>query len=463
MARVMGWRPGPVGIGLLAGLLGAVDLGARMFTTNDEARFPLLAQDILARGEWLWPQLNGSAYYNKPPLLAWLIVLVSWPVGHVTQLTAVIPSAAAGVATVVFIYQIARDLFGADAGRFAALVAMTTQGLFFHAHLSLPDVLMTCFITASLWMFVRMAQDRPGPWWIGFYACAGAAFWAKGPAGLLPLAIAIVHAVATRSHRRWSLRLAAGLPLVAGPVALWWLLGALSDSRATTETVVIDHLAWYRPHAPSLATLTAPLRNTLAVLSPWVLLAPLAILAVRRFGGPKADRDALRFLLVWLGVAAALIGLSNQQRLRYYVPLVPPMAVLLGWWLESALVTARRDRLRRLFVVLWVGCVLAFVGGYRWELHRHNLAGGYAGLAARMKPLIAGAPVVAAWGTPELPLAFYLDRTVTRIGSEQEFRDVLAREPRSVVVASEANWAGLAEGDRVTAVAHVLVRGRTQP
>jgi 4-amino-4-deoxy-L-arabinose transferase-like glycosyltransferase len=73
-----------------AAVMVGVDLGRRILTTNDEARFPLLAQDILTRGDWLFPVLNGTVYHNKPILLAWLITLVSWPVGYVTQFTAVI-------------------------------------------------------------------------------------------------------------------------------------------------------------------------------------------------------------------------------------------------------------------------------------------------------------------------------------------------------------------------------------
>ena len=223
-----GWPPGPGWIALATAALIGVELGARALTTNDLARFPLLAQDILARGDWLWPRLNGAGYFNKPPLLAWLIALVSWPVGRVTEWTAVLPSAAAVVATVLLTYALARDLFDPETGRFAALLAMTTQGLFFSAHLTMPDALMTCFITASVWMLVRMTLDPARPWWIGFYGCAGLAFWAKGPAGLLPLAVGLVYALATRSRRRWSLRLGPGVVIVGALVALWWLLHAPS-------------------------------------------------------------------------------------------------------------------------------------------------------------------------------------------------------------------------------------------
>jgi 4-amino-4-deoxy-L-arabinose transferase-like glycosyltransferase len=455
--RLSGWSPGPWWIALAAAILMGVEAGARVFATNDEARFPVLAQDFLARGDWLRPRLNGTAYFNKPPLLAWLIALLSWPLGEVTQWTAVLPSVAAGVATVLLVYAIARDLFGAEAGRFAALAAMTSQGLFFHAHLAMPDVLMTCFITASLWMLVKMMQERAGPWWLGFYGLVGLAFWAKGPAGLLPLAVGLVFGIATRTGRRWSLHLAAGPALVVGLVGLWGLLGALSDHQALTHAVVTNQLGWYEPKAPRLALLTEPLRNTVTVLFPWVLLAPFVIPAAVRARGQGEPRGALLLPIVWLGVTVVLVALSHQQRLRYYIPTVPPMAVLLGWWLAHLAAKPESTRaaavgIRRAVLLCWVVAMLVFVVGFHWELSRHNAAGDYARRALRGHPLLGEAPAVVAWGIPELPLAFYVRRPVLRVESERQLGAVLQRWPRAIVVTTEANWARRDERERSPAL-----------
>src|SRR5207245_6675352 len=59
------------------------------------------------------------------------------------------------------IYGLGRDLFDRDAGRVAALVALTTQGLYVHARLPMPDMLMTAFMAASMWMLWAMIRgDR---------------------------------------------------------------------------------------------------------------------------------------------------------------------------------------------------------------------------------------------------------------------------------------------------------------
>ena len=329
-------------------VMAGMELGRRIFANNDDARFAVLAQDVLAHGLRFFPELNGAPYYNKPALLAWLIALVSWPLGDVTQLTAVLPSAAAGVATAVAVWALGRDMFGPEAGRYAALVAVATQGFFLQARLPLPDMLMTCFITVGLRHFWLMTQDEArAVHALGFYGFTAAAFWAKGPAGFLPLAVAVGWAVTTRHAGAWRrLRLAVGLPVLVILVAPWWLLAVATDSAAIRDAVVVDHLMWYVPQTLTWKSVTAPVRNSFGILFPWVLVLPIvAVQAVRVARARSLESERVRVLLVWALVTLVVVGVSRQQRLRYYLPLVPPVALLVAWWLASA-VPKRREAAR---------------------------------------------------------------------------------------------------------------------
>ena len=89
-----------VGVLLLALLVFAVPAGRRPFWSSDEARFAVLAQDILDHGRWLVPHLRGDLYLNKPQLYFWSIALLSLAWGRVTELTAAIPSVVSATATV---------------------------------------------------------------------------------------------------------------------------------------------------------------------------------------------------------------------------------------------------------------------------------------------------------------------------------------------------------------------------
>src|SRR2546428_2548600 len=120
-----GWAPVAVVLAVSAALLG-FDLGARVLATNDEARFPMMARDILSNGHWLLPEISGVPMLNKPPLHAWLIALGAWPTGAVSQRTAALPSFLGALGLIALTYWLAHRPFGAPAGLPARVVVATT-------------------------------------------------------------------------------------------------------------------------------------------------------------------------------------------------------------------------------------------------------------------------------------------------------------------------------------------------
>ena len=504
-----------------AAVMVGVDLGRRILTTNDEARFPLLAQDILTRGDWLFPILNGSVYHNKPILLAWLIALVSWPLGYVTQFTAVIPSAVAAFATVLVIFGLGREMFGAAAGTYAALTAATTQGVFLHGRIPMPDMLMTAFITASLWMLWRMTRGVPRAW-VGFYVLVGLAFWAKGPGGFMPLIVAVAWAVMGRRAAGWrALTLPLGLPLLALVVAPWPVFRLFHHAEGLRQAVVHNQILWYLPQDLRAGMVAEPVQNAFGILFPWVFLVPIAFVEAARLlrrRGP--ERDAIFLLVVAFATMFVVIAMSQQQRFRYYLPLVAPASLLIGWWAESlvsrrlapripwricaaagallvaagvagafyrrnalnevsvvwpayvaqaivlvatvaavaaALMMGARDgRLRHAFAAAWVGCAVLVVSSYHWELERRNAAYDYAGLRERMKPLLRESPVVATLGLADMPLAFYLRRPVVPAGTARNLREVVRGDGPAVAIVTDRALTSLEDGDGFT----VLMRDR---
>src|SRR2546428_294833 len=94
-------RPGTcvLGVLVLSAMIVATPAGRRPFWSSDEARFALLAQDVLDHGRWLVAELRGRYYLNKPQLFFWAVAAASLPFGRVTEVSAAIPAlAAAGVA-----------------------------------------------------------------------------------------------------------------------------------------------------------------------------------------------------------------------------------------------------------------------------------------------------------------------------------------------------------------------------
>ena len=69
-----------VGLGLL---LIATGIGLRDPWPADEPRFALIARDMVASGDWLFPRAGGDLYQDKPPLYFWLLACAYALIGSV--------------------------------------------------------------------------------------------------------------------------------------------------------------------------------------------------------------------------------------------------------------------------------------------------------------------------------------------------------------------------------------------
>src|SRR5256886_13910647 len=87
-------RPGAsiLGVLVLPAMLAAPPAGRRPFWSSDEARFALLAQDVLDHGRWLVAEIRGRYYLNKPQLFFWAVAATALPFGRVTEASAALPA-----------------------------------------------------------------------------------------------------------------------------------------------------------------------------------------------------------------------------------------------------------------------------------------------------------------------------------------------------------------------------------
>src|SRR5919198_1624472 len=184
---------GALFVAAFAALLVLPPVGHHLIVKSDEARFALLARDMLERGAWLDAQVEGERYRNKPPLFPWSIAMLSRLHGGVTEATAQLPSAIAAVAAVLFTYLLGDRLFGRRAGSWAGLILATSASFFSHSQQILPDMLMLAFATASGYAFYCAVSEPAGRRAVvGFYAALAFGVFAKGPVGLLPILVAAI-------------------------------------------------------------------------------------------------------------------------------------------------------------------------------------------------------------------------------------------------------------------------------
>ena len=311
----------------------SLPIGRRPLSNQDEARFALLAREAVEHHQWLLPRVRGVIYLNKPPLYFWTVALLAKPFGVVNEATAPLASLLSALATLLAVIALGCRLWDCRVGLTAALVLATAPFFYFMAHQVFSDMMLTAWLTWALY-FLMTARLTPAPLprLVGFYLCVAGALASKGPAALMALLAAVALVLAEDGWRRglgW-LRLPVGIGVLTLASLPWLLPYLLQTERSYMGAVVVGHYGdWYfREQAGSRIE---SLLENLGRFLPWALFLPAGVWWWWR------DRDPHRRpLLVWAVVTAAAVSLSGEQRARYFLPVVPSLALLVAELLARA-------------------------------------------------------------------------------------------------------------------------------
>jgi dolichol-phosphate mannosyltransferase len=250
---------------------------------------------------WNYSQHLDFGYLDHPPMVAWLIHLGTLVFGQ-TEFGVRAGALCCGAITSVFVYRLARNLFGEASALAAMLLAQTLPFFFLSGFLMTPDAPLTAAWAASLYYLERaLIAERPGAWWRAGI-CLGLGMISKYSIALLaPVTLAFM--ISDPKSRRWFRQfepyMAALLAVaVFSPVIIWnarhdWASFAFQTSRRLAE-------------APQFA-LHKLIASALVLITPTGVVAVAAAL-LRGISGADGDPQATRRRL--LMNLAILIPLS---------------------------------------------------------------------------------------------------------------------------------------------------------
>ena len=115
-------------LALAAGVICFVNLGATGLWDLDEALYTSIAREMGLRGDWVVPTFNTGVFYDKPPLMFWLM-MGSFKFLGTSEFAARLPAAILAIGTTLATYRLARRLFSAEVGFWAGLA--TTSNIIF--------------------------------------------------------------------------------------------------------------------------------------------------------------------------------------------------------------------------------------------------------------------------------------------------------------------------------------------
>jgi 4-amino-4-deoxy-L-arabinose transferase-like glycosyltransferase len=153
---------------------------------------------------WIWGQRLDWSYAEHPPLVAWIIRLMSEIFGQKAYASRLVADAMA-IGTSLFLYRAGSKLFDQRVGFWAgALHAVSPLYATAGGVMLLPESVLTFWITLGLWLasILIMENDRRQFYRLG--VVLGLAMLTKYP-GILVLAALGLFAICSKPHRRWFL------------------------------------------------------------------------------------------------------------------------------------------------------------------------------------------------------------------------------------------------------------------
>lgn len=280
-----------------------------------EAQRAAPALEMLRNGDYVVPTINGVPYLNKPPLIYWLIAASLAATGQVSSLAARLPTVCFAVVALLGVYGAARRRVGEMAGRWAALVLLTTPLFFFHARVAEIDIPLACCTFASI---------------IGFYALCGEpdTGWKARPFLLMAGALGLAC-------------------LLKFPVPYLFLWSAWLASAVTAEGVDGARRKWFRYLIICVIVIELISKTGVYLLHPAAGAAcpPWRNHLAALFGFPSA---LILFLL--LGSAWALWNDARLRGGRYALLALAASVCLLVPW---AIAVAERYGVRECFNLLY--------------------------------------------------------------------------------------------------------------
>jgi 4-amino-4-deoxy-L-arabinose transferase-like glycosyltransferase len=314
---------------LFSAILGFTELGTRPLTSPGEARYALIAREMLESGDWVQPRLNHVRYYEKPPLLYWSVA-ASYRIFGVNDFAARLPSALAYVGTTAVTFLLGLELLGPAAAPRAALIYASSMGPFIFARFLFTDTLFVFYLTLSLLGLARIVRRGQGfASHLFFYGGLSLAGLTKGLVGVLfPLATAGTWWLffADRRFLR-DLRPLPGFLIVALILVPWHVLLQIRDPSFLSFYIVNEHvLRFLNVRDPTDYT---PLSVPAFWLSTLVWLSPWSLFLVGVAGDVEVRRRAL-LPLIWSAWVLGFFTLNASRLESYALPAFPALALVLG-------------------------------------------------------------------------------------------------------------------------------------
>jgi 4-amino-4-deoxy-L-arabinose transferase-like glycosyltransferase len=318
------------------GFLFFYGLGAFGLIGADEPRYAQVAREMLARGDWVTPTLQGKPWLEKPVLYYWQAML-AFRVAGISDYAARIPAALDAAFLIAGIYWFLRR-FKPGTEIDGALVAASCAGIVGFAHAAATDMPLAATFGIALLCWYAWYEGQQHIHLAAFYIALALATLAKGPvAPALSAVIIFLFAAVKRDWRAiWGTLWIPGVVLYFVVGLPWYVAVQLRNPEFFRFFILEHNLARFSQnvyHHPQPFWFYLPV--FLLAMMPWTVILIVALVEQVRLRWlddrkdfPEPKNSWALFLLIWMLVPVLFFSASQSKLPGYILPAVPAGALL---------------------------------------------------------------------------------------------------------------------------------------
>ncbi len=314
----------------------------------DEPRQAIMAREMMERGDYIHPYLNGKPYLEKPPLYSWAVAAAARATGRLDEFSSRIPAALSATLLLLATWYLGGLIADRYGGFLSALVLATNYQFLSNARESVMDMTFAFFIGLAILLCYRAAiRGKRGAF--VFALIPGAlAILTKGPAGLvIPVAVMGIYLLVTKRLKGFLLPLLGGTLLAMALAAIWFLLAGEEYAR---EFILRQNITRYTRAFDHIEDLTYYFHKLFFNFLPWSILLPFALY--------HGFRKGYRLPLIWFLFTFLFFEFSKSKRAIYLLSCYPACALLCGLYLRDAWARLLKTGVTRGLITVFSGLLL---------------------------------------------------------------------------------------------------------
>lgn len=299
-----------------------------------EARNFITAREMVSDGNWLIPKMNGNVRIEKPPLPTW-ITAAAYKLGDGEKNTGIlrIPAAIFTSLMIFLFFGLIITLTKNKSLSFISSIVLATSFLIIKmGKTGSWDIYTNVFTVGALYFLLKSREKI-------IYSCIagifiGLAIMSKGPVSIFAMFIPfIISYIITYKVNITKISLMKTVVFILTTLfigGMWYFYIYGVHSEIALKVATVESTSWLDKH-------TKPFWYYwyfVVFSGVWVVFG-IASLIKNKMENIVEDKKNYKFTLIWMLISLLLLSLLPEKKERYLLPVVIPMAFLIGQFIAG--------------------------------------------------------------------------------------------------------------------------------